>query len=48
VESHFAIHRRNRTIHKRVREYLYALTHDEDLQTEILPIGDGLALTVLR
>jgi predicted O-methyltransferase YrrM len=31
-----------------MREYLYVLTHREDLVTTILPIGDGLALTVKK
>lgn len=46
IEPHFAIPRRNRTIHKRIREYLKDLTTDPELSTEILPIGDGIALTV--
>ena len=48
LESHFAVERRNRTIYKRMREYLYELTHREDLVTTILPIGDGLSLTVKK
>ena len=44
LESHFAVTRRNRTIHKRMREYLYTITHDEDLVCTILPVGDGLAV----
>ena len=48
LESHYAVERRNRTIYKRMREYLYELTHREDLETTILPIGDGLALTVKK
>ena len=48
LESRFAVTRRNRTIHKRMREYLYLLTHMEKLETSILPIGDGVALSVLR
>ena len=28
IESRFAVTRRNRTIHKRMREYLYTLTHN--------------------
>ena len=31
IESHFAVERRNRTIYKRMREYLYVLKHDERL-----------------
>ena len=48
VESRFAVERRNRTIHARMREYLYVLTHSEGLQTSIIPIGDGVALSVKR
>ncbi len=48
LESHFAVERRNRTIYKRMREYLYEITHRDDLATTILPVGDGLALTVKK
>mgnify|MGYP002650082063 CR=1 FL=1 len=48
IESHYAIERRNRTIHKRMREYLYSLTHDEDFVCSILPVGDGLALCTMK
>ncbi|WP_294237666.1 O-methyltransferase [Pseudobutyrivibrio sp.] len=46
IESRFAITRRNRTIHKRMRDYLYELTHDEDFSTTILPLGDGVSISV--
>ena len=45
IESHFAVERRNRTIYKRMREYLYVLKHDERLETSILPVGDGAAVS---
>ena len=48
LESKFAIERRDRTIHKRMREYLYELKHNENLQTSIMPLGDGVALTVKK
>ncbi len=48
VESKFAVERRNRTIHGRMREYLYVLTHTQSLQTSIIPIGDGVALSVRK
>ncbi len=48
IESHFIVTRRNRTIHKRMREYLYALTHSEELVTSILPIGDGVTVSVRK
>ncbi len=46
AESRFAVERRNRTIHSRMREYLYQLKHDVRIQTSILPLGDGIALSV--
>ena len=46
IESRFAVTRRNRTIHARMREYLYELKHREDLQTAIVPIGDGVTVSV--
>ena len=45
VESRFAVERRNRTIHARMREYLYELKRREELVTSILPLGDGLAVS---
>ncbi len=48
AESKFSIERRDRTIHMRMREYLYALKHDDRLDTVILPIGDGLAVSYLK
>ena len=46
IESRFAITRRNRTIHSRMREYLYELKHNEQLETVILPVGDGITVSV--
>lgn len=46
INSRFAVERRNRTIHSRMREYLFELKHREDLQTVILPVGDGVAVSV--
>ena len=48
VESRFAVERRDRTIHARMREYLYELTHREDLETSILPLGDGVTVSVRK
>lgn len=47
AESRYAIPRRDRTIHGRMREYLYVLTHTEGWDTVILPVGDGIALTLM-
>ncbi len=48
LESRFAVRRRDRTIHKRMREYLYTLAHDEDLVCTVLPVGDGLAVCTVK
>ncbi len=45
IESHYAVIRRNRTIHRRMREYLYALTHHEQLVTAVFPTGDGITVS---
>lgn len=46
VESRYAVIRRNRTIHSRMREYLWTLKHMEGLETIVLPIGDGMTVSV--
>jgi len=46
IESKYAIVRRDRTIHTRMRDYLYELKHMEGLTTAILPVGDGVTVSV--
>ncbi|MBQ9119800.1 MAG: O-methyltransferase [Lachnospiraceae bacterium] len=48
ADSKFSITRRDRTIHMRMREYLYELTHNDALNTTVLPVGDGMALTTFK
>jgi predicted O-methyltransferase YrrM len=48
LESHYVVERRQRTIHKRMREYLYELTHNEALVTAILPVGDGITVSTRK
>ncbi len=48
LESRYAVERRDRTIHSRMREYLYCLKHHPDLTTAIVPIGDGVAISVKK
>ncbi len=48
LESRFAVTRRNRTIHSRMREYLYALKHHPELETVILPVADGVTVSVKK
>ena len=48
IESRFAVTRRNRTIHARMRDYLYELKHMPELETVVLPVGDGVTLSVKK
>lgn len=48
LESHFLVEKRDRTIHDRMREYLKRLTDTEGLTTSILPVGDGVAVTLVE
>jgi len=48
IESRFAVTRRNRTIHKRMRDYLYELTHSDELVTAVLPVGDGITVSTKK
>lgn len=48
VESRYAVERRNRTIHSRMREYLYEVKNMKELETTIIPIGDGITLSVRK
>lgn len=45
IESRYAVERRNRTIHSRMRDYLYQLKHMDQLETAIVPIGDGVTIS---
>lgn len=46
MESRYVVERRNRTIHGRMREYLYELKHSQRLRTTIVPIGDGITVSI--
>ena len=46
IESRFAVERRNRTIHSRMREFIYNLKNSPDFETTIVPIGDGITMSV--
>ena len=48
IESRFAVTRRNRTIHSRMREYLYEVKHHAQLESVILPVGDGVTVSVKK
>lgn len=48
IESRFAVERRDRTIHSRMREYLYTLKHHQQLDSCVIPLGDGIAVSVKK
>lgn len=48
IESRFLVERRNRTIHKRMREYLFELKHTEELLTSVIPLGDGITVSIKK
>lgn len=48
IESRYAVTRRDRTIHGRMREFLYQIKHMENLTTTIIPIGDGMSLSIKK
>ena len=45
VKSRYAIERRDRTIHKRMRDYLYTIKNHSMLETAVLTVGDGVAVS---
>lgn len=48
IESHYIVERRNRTIYRRMREFLRAIEDDEGLESSVLPVGDGISISVAR
>ncbi|MCR5652090.1 MAG: O-methyltransferase [Lachnospiraceae bacterium] len=46
LESRFVVERRDRTIHRRMRDYLYEVKHDDCLETAVLSAGDGITVSV--
>lgn len=48
LESHFTVEKRDRTIHDRIREYLYLITHDDRVDSSILSVGDGVSVSIKK
>lgn len=48
IESHFVVEKRNRTIHDRMREYVYALFNDDRVESSVLTVADGIGVTVKK
>lgn len=45
ARSRYLIDRRQRTTHMRLRDFLWTITHSEELTSSVLPVGDGIALS---
>ena len=48
LEPRFTLPRRERTTHARMREFLYEIKHREELESAVLPVGDGVSISVRR
>lgn len=46
VQSRYLINQRDRTIHSRMRDFIYDITHREDFTSSVVPLGDGIAVCV--
>ena len=46
MESRFTVERRDRTIHERMRAFLHEIKHTDRLESAVLPVGDGVSLSV--
>lgn len=46
AKSRFAIPRRQRTIHGRMREFIKSVSDNKELQTSVLPIADGATISL--
>ena len=44
AKSRFSLPRRQRTIHKRMRNFLWDISHLDCLESSIIPIGDGIVM----
>ena len=48
MESRFTVERRDRTTHSRMREFLYTIKNHAELETSVLPLGDGVSISVKK
>lgn len=48
VRSRYTTPRRQRTIHDRMREFIWEIKHSDELETTLLTVGDGLTLSVRK
>lgn len=48
VRSRYVTPRRQRTIHDRMREFIWEIKHSEELETSLITIGDGVTLSIRK
>lgn len=48
MESRYTVDRRDRTTHDRMRSFLRELKQNERLMSSIVPIGDGVSISVMK
>lgn len=48
LESKYYIIKRDRTIHKRMREFLHAISNDIDFDTNLFNLGDGISVSIKK
>lgn len=48
LDSRYTVVRRDRTIHRRMREYVNALLTDKKFETMLLESGDGMAVSIKK
>ena len=48
LESKYYIIKRDRTIHKRMREFLHTISNDDDFDTNLFNLGDGISVSIKK
>ena len=46
LEARTTVDRRNRTIHKRMRDFLYEIKHSSHWESAVIPVGDGVSVSL--
>ena len=46
LEARTTVDRRNRTIHKRMRDFLYEIKHSPRWESAVIPVGDGVSVSL--
>ena len=48
IKSRYATGRRQRTIHDRMRQFIWEVKHSDKLDTSVITIGDGVTLSIKK